>query len=91
MSKSKKEKKEESAARGRGRPANFPGIKTISRLYKLPEETVGMVEKMAENRELPIGVVLDAMIRQAFADANRKRTQPAKKADEPAAVETPAA
>lgn len=58
----------------RGRPANFPGVKTVTRLYKLPAETVKMIETLAENREQPLGVVLDAMIRRAFNEANRKRT-----------------
>lgn len=59
--------------RGRGRPANFPGVKVVTRLYKLPAETVKMIETLAENREQPLGVVLDAMIRRAFNDATRKR------------------
>lgn len=59
--------------RGRGRPSNFPGVKTLPRLYKLPAETVKMVEQLAADREQPIGVVLDAMIRRAFNDATRKR------------------
>jgi hypothetical protein len=60
--------------RGRGRPSNFPGVQTVTRLYKLPAETVEMIEKLAESREQPLGVVLDAMIRRAFNEANRKRT-----------------
>lgn len=59
--------------RGRGRPANFPGVKTVTRLYKLPTETVDMIEKLAADREQPLGVVLDAMIRRAFNEATRKR------------------
>lgn len=60
--------------RGRGRPSNFPGVKTATRLYKLPTETVEMIEKLAELREQPLGVVLDAMIRRAFNESSRKRT-----------------
>jgi len=59
--------------RGRGRPSNFPGVKTVTRLYKLPTETVEMIEKLAADRDQPLGVVLDAMIRRAFNDATRKR------------------
>ncbi len=59
--------------RGRGRPANFPGVKTVTRLYKLPKETVAMIEQLAADREQPLGVVLDAMIRRAFNEATRKR------------------
>ncbi len=59
--------------RGRGRPSNFPGVKTVTRLYKLPAETVEMIEKLAEQRELPLGVILDTMVRRAFNDATRKR------------------
>jgi len=60
--------------RGRGRPANFPGVKTVTRLYKLPTETVEMIEKLAELRDQPLGVVLDTMIRRAFNESARKRT-----------------
>jgi hypothetical protein len=60
--------------RGRGRPSNFPGVKTVTRLYKLPTETVEMIEKLAELRGQPLGVVLDAMIRRAFNESARKRT-----------------
>jgi len=59
--------------RGRGRPSNFPGVKTVTRLYKLPTETVDMIEKLAADRDQPLGVVLDAMIRRAFNEATRKR------------------
>lgn len=67
------EKQEEK--RGRGRPSNFPGVKTVTRLYKLPEETVEMIETLAANREQPLGVVLDAMIRRAFKDATRSKAK----------------
>ena len=60
--------------RGRGRPSNFPGVKTATRLYKLPEDSIAMIEKLAELRGQPLGVVLDAMIRRAFNESNRKRT-----------------
>lgn len=60
--------------RGPGRPANFPkGTKTVAFLAKLPVETKEMVTKLAEQREQPIGVTLDAMIRRAFAEATRSR------------------
>lgn len=72
--------------RGRGRPSNFPGQKVISRLYKLPTETVEMIEKLAADREQPLGVVLDAMVRRAFNDATRKRAKSTKmEASTPAA------
>ena len=60
--------------RGRGRPANFPGVETVTRLYKLPAETVEMIETLAEQRGQNLGVVLDAMIRRAFKISSRKRT-----------------
>jgi len=59
--------------RGPGRPANFPGQKTIAFLAKLPVETKEMVTKLAERRDEPIGVTLDRMIRRAYADASRSR------------------
>jgi hypothetical protein len=59
--------------RGRGRPSNFPGIKTVPFLAKIPAETREMVTTLAERREEPIGVTLDRMIRRAFAEANRSR------------------
>jgi hypothetical protein len=60
--------------RGPGRPANFPGTKTVAFLTKIPTETKAMVEKLAEQREETIGVTLDRMIRTAFRDANRSRS-----------------
>jgi len=60
--------------RGRGRPSNFPGVKTVTRLYKLPTETVEMIEKLAELREQPLGIVLNTMIQRAFKDAVRQRS-----------------
>ena len=61
------------ATRGPGRPANFPGQKTIAFLAKLPVETKDMVTSLAERRDEPIGVTLDRMIRRAYAEASRGR------------------
>lgn len=60
--------------RGPGRPANFPGQKTVAFLAKLPVETKAMVTTLAERRDEPIGVTLDRMIRRAFAEASRSRS-----------------
>ena len=59
--------------RGPGRPANFPDVKTVPFLSKIPVETKAMVTDLAKRREEPIGVTLDRMIRRAFAEANRSR------------------
>lgn len=58
--------------RGRGRPQNFPGVKTVTRLYNLPEETITMIETLAEKRGQNLGVALDTMIRKAFKEATRR-------------------
>lgn len=68
---------ETAVKRGRGRPSNFPGQKTVPFLAKIPVETREMVSTLAERREEPIGVTLDRMIRRAFAEANRSRKTPA--------------
>jgi hypothetical protein len=60
--------------RGPGRPANFPNVKTVAFLAKIPAETRDMVKTLAARREEPIGVTLDRMIRRAFADASRSRS-----------------
>lgn len=57
----------------RGRPANFPGQETTKRLYNLPTETIEMIENEAARREQPIGVVVDALVRRGFKEANRGR------------------
>lgn len=72
--------KKQEETRGRGRPSNFPGVKTIARLYKLPTETVQMVETLAEERDENLAVTLDAMIRRAF-NATRPRTSKRTKAE----------
>ena len=61
------------ATRGPGRPANFPGQKTVAFLAKIPVETKEMVTTLAERRDEPIGVTLDRMIRRAFGEASRSR------------------
>jgi len=61
------------ANRGPGRPANFPGVKVVAFLAKIPAETKYMVSTLAEQRGEPIGVTLDAMIRRAFKEATRQR------------------
>lgn len=57
--------------RGRGRPANFPGVKTIAVLYSLPVETAEMVKAIAAKREQPIGIVVNTMIEQSFKRMSR--------------------
>lgn len=57
----------------RGRPANFPDAEVKARLYKLPLDTIEMIEREAARREQPIGVVVDALVRRGFKEANRGR------------------
>jgi hypothetical protein len=55
----------------RGRPSNFPGIKTSPRLYKLPQETIDMIEAEAARKEEAVGVAVDRLIRSGFKNFNK--------------------
>ena len=59
-------------ARGRGRPQNFPGVKTITRLYNLPETSIALLEALSERRGETLGVTLNAMILRAHKEMTRK-------------------
>lgn len=61
------------APRGRGRPQNFPGVKTVTRLYNLPETSVQLIEALAERREETLGVTLNAMILRAHKEMTRSK------------------
>lgn len=57
----------------RGRPANFPGVETKSRLYHLPVETIDMIRAEAARKEEPVGVTVDRLIRSGFRNFNKSR------------------
>lgn len=62
----------EAPARGRGRPQNFPGVDTVTRLYNLPASTIALVEELAERRQENLGVTVNAMLLRAHKEMTRK-------------------
>lgn len=51
-------------SRGRGRPASFPGQKTVKLLTNLPASTREALSALAEKRGQNLNQVLDSAIRQ---------------------------
>lgn len=58
--------------RGRGRPANFPGVETKKRLYDLPVTTIELLEALATKRDENLGVMVNAMLLRAHKEMTRK-------------------
>ncbi len=59
------------AARSPGRPASFPDVETVQFLSRIPTESRDLIRQLAEKREEPLNVTLDAMIRRAFKEMTR--------------------
>jgi hypothetical protein len=59
--------------RGRGRPASFPGQKTVPYLATIPTETREMIREIAEKRGQNINQALDQLIRTGHKAAMRTR------------------
>lgn len=49
--------------RGRGRPKSFPNVETKMAGFNLPIETLELVQKVAEKRELPQNVLVERALR----------------------------
>lgn len=64
---------ETTVKRGRGRPANFPNVATIARLYNLPVTTVAAITDEAKRRNVPVGVFVDSLLSRAMKEIARKR------------------
>lgn len=59
--------------RGRGRPQNFPGVDTVTRLYNLPASTIALVEALAERRDENLGIVVNTMLLRAHKEMTRSK------------------
>mgnify|MGYP001564765581 CR=1 FL=1 len=57
--------------RSPGRPASFPDVPTVQFLSRIPTETRELIRTLAEKREEPLNVTLDAMIRRGFKEMTR--------------------
>lgn len=49
--------------RGRGRPKSFPNVQTKMAGFNLPVETLELVSKTAEQREIPQNVIVERALR----------------------------
>ena len=77
--------------RGRGRPATFPGVETVSFLVNVPEETRQQVRDLAERRGVTLNAVIASIVAKAHARSESSaRASKAAKRRKPAATEASA-